>query len=94
MFSNTPFIRDRIKRLDRAIKRLGGRVLPDPCRSTELPPEGDAVIPAFTTGCGNRTRIALPYDNNGTAGFVTACALDDSMAEWPRIKQELRNDAE
>ena len=50
-----------------------------------------------TTGCGQETRFVLPYEpvkskrfpaeaqRRRGAGFVTVCAKDDRMGDWPRF---------
>lgn len=81
-----------VERLVRRIRDAGGRMLSDACRPTVIPPEGDATIEAYTTGCGGQTRAAIPFEasEGGTAvaDEVVVCVVDDGVHAWPRFRPQ------
>ena len=80
---------------ERVVKRIwnaGGEFLDRACRPDVIPPEGDAKVEAYTTGCGGQTLAEVPYeatDAGGTvvAGKVVVCVVDDGLHMWPRFQE-------
>jgi hypothetical protein len=72
------------------VEAEGGASLPGPCKATrieELSKPGDQC---YTHGCGEETRMQLPYeDDDGDEQFVTVCVNADLMERWPRLNREL-----
>lgn len=85
-----PPAHDLLVRVASTIRGLGGEPLPEPCRPDELPPEGDATVTAYTTGCGGAVRFELPYlGEDEKPARVTACVVDDAAHLWPVIARHV-----
>ena len=71
----------------RQIRYIGGEVVPDICRSTELGYElGGAFRIAYTCTCGLPALAAVPYEQlNGQRGYATICAVCDAATQMPRF---------
>lgn len=77
-----------------AVTQGGGALLPDPCTKQDIRYEGAAYTPSLqervTCGCGHLARMMTRYapenDQAPTgSGFVTACAVCDSIGAWPKF---------
>lgn len=90
---------DTLLYLKDVVDRIGGAALEEPHIATHIKDlDRSGQMQASTSGCGKQARFALPYEvvdagdwkapdmvKRG-AGIVIACAEDDMMADWPRIK--------
>jgi hypothetical protein len=93
---------EALEALEHELEHQGGAVLPDPCVPHDIvykKQEGyekNKTIRNMTCGCMNETRMVSLYDpgdlQQGGSGFITACAVCDSMGLWPRFAKALLND--
>lgn len=91
---------DDFAKLVRMVEKQGGSQLPEPCTGTPFAIEqplltgGFEPVPVDTQHCGNFSLFAVPYDpepgSDDDVGYVTACAVDDSMNLWPRFRSKRR----
>lgn len=72
------------------VEAQGGRILTERCTPERLPPAtaGQPEIP--TGGCGQPTKIELPYaDEDGSPQRIIACVGCDGALYWPRLATRL-----
>jgi hypothetical protein len=84
--------------LDRFVEVLtleGGHELENRCVGEEIPALIDEVrdpgpLAPLTQACGGQTRFELPYEKeDGSTGFIRACASCDLAIRWPRLTPEV-----
>lgn len=76
-----------IQAWQRTVRLLGGRVVPEICRSVEIGYElGAAHSIAYTCSCGEPAMAEVPFKgHDGQPHSATLCAVCDAATEMPRF---------
>lgn len=88
--NHSPFHEAALDALERVVGHMGGRVLDELCRSTELPAVPHrGVETAYTCGCGGKL-FSVPFDTGEagveTVAFANVCGTCDAATRFPRLK--------
>lgn len=97
------YLVDTLIGLIEEVESQGGALLDDLCVRREVDysdrphtmlDDRGRPVKTHTQGCNNETRFVTIYDPGENvqsgAGFVTACAVCDSMGAWPRYEKAVK----